>query len=111
MDYARFSFPWGVRYACWSCSATAAPLVSVIRARTCGRSWAGREEALLYFGDVAEELLFGSDKAVITRDLRLEDDALIRNAEFLRFARHWGFTPRACRPGRRRRTRHVRRSR
>jgi hypothetical protein len=22
----------------------------------------------------------------------------VRNAEFLRFARHWGFTPRACRP-------------
>src|SRR4051794_5758903 len=37
-------------------------------------------------------------KAVITRDLRLEGGALIRNAEFLRFARHWGFTPRACRP-------------
>ena len=37
-------------------------------------------------------------KAVITRDLRLEGGALIRNAEFLRFAHHWGFTPRACRP-------------
>ena len=24
--------------------------------------------------------------------------ALVRNAEFLRFAHHWGFTPRACRP-------------
>jgi hypothetical protein len=42
--------------------------------------------------------LVGSDEAVITRDLRLEGGALIRNAEFLRFARHWGFTPRACRP-------------
>jgi hypothetical protein len=37
-------------------------------------------------------------KAVITRDLRLEGGALVRNAEFLRFARHWSFTPRACRP-------------
>jgi hypothetical protein len=37
-------------------------------------------------------------KAVITRDLRLEGGALVRNAEFLRFAHHWGFTPRACRP-------------
>ena len=35
---------------------------------------------------------------MITRDLRLEGGALVRNAEFLRFARHWGFTPRACRP-------------
>ena len=37
-------------------------------------------------------------KAVITRDLRLEGGALIRNAEFRRFAHHWSFTPRACRP-------------
>jgi hypothetical protein len=37
-------------------------------------------------------------KAVITRDLRLEGGALVRNTEFLRFARHWGFLPRACRP-------------
>jgi hypothetical protein len=37
-------------------------------------------------------------KAVITRDLRLEGGALIRNGEFLRFAHHWGFAPRACRP-------------
>jgi hypothetical protein len=37
-------------------------------------------------------------KAVITRDLRLEGGALVRNAEFLRFAHHCGFRPRACRP-------------
>ena len=37
-------------------------------------------------------------KAVITRDLRLQGGALVRNLEFLRFAHHWGFTPRACRP-------------
>ena len=45
-----------------------------------------------------QELLFDQMKAVITRDLRLEGGALVRNAEFLRFAHHWGFTPRACRP-------------
>src|SRR5436190_20563798 len=37
-------------------------------------------------------------KTVVTRDLRLEGGALVRNLEFLRFAGHWGFTPRACRP-------------
>jgi len=37
-------------------------------------------------------------KAVITRDLRLQGGALVHNLEFLRFAHHWGFTPRACRP-------------
>jgi transposase len=58
----------------------------------------GLEEAMLYFGGVPQELLFDQMKAVITRDLRLEGGALVRNAEFLRFAHHWGFTPRACRP-------------
>jgi hypothetical protein len=58
----------------------------------------GLEEAFGYFGGVPQELLFDQMKAVITRDLRLEGGALVRNAEFLRFARHWGFTPRACRP-------------
>jgi hypothetical protein len=47
---------------------------------------------------VPQELLFDQMKAVITRDLRLEGGALVRNAEFLRFAHHWRFTPRACRP-------------
>ena len=37
-------------------------------------------------------------RAVITRDLRLEGRVLVHNAESLRFAHHWGFTPRACRP-------------
>jgi hypothetical protein len=58
----------------------------------------GLEEAFLYFGGVPQELLFDQMKAVITRDLRLEGGSLVHNAEFLRFARHWGFTPRACRP-------------
>jgi len=31
-------------------------------------------------------------------ELRLEGGALVRNAEFLRFAEHWVCTPRACRP-------------
>jgi hypothetical protein len=58
----------------------------------------GIEEAFLYFGGVPQELLFDQMKAVITRDLRMEGGALVRNGEFLRFARDWGFTPRACRP-------------
>ena len=58
----------------------------------------GLEEAFQYFGGVPRELLFDQMKAVITRDLRLEGGALIRNLEFLRFAHHWSFTPRACRP-------------
>ena len=37
-------------------------------------------------------------RAVVTRDLRGDSGPLVRNAEFLRFAEHWGFRPRACRP-------------
>ena len=57
----------------------------------------GLEDAFRYFG-VPQELLFDQMKAVITRDLRLQGGALVRNLEFLRFAHHWSFTPRACRP-------------
>jgi hypothetical protein len=58
----------------------------------------GLEDAFRYFGGVPQELLFDQMKAVITRDLRLQGGALVHNLEFLRFAHHWGFTPRACRP-------------
>ncbi|MGH7618390.1 MAG: IS21 family transposase, partial [Gemmatimonadaceae bacterium] len=58
----------------------------------------GLEDAFGSFGGVPQELLFDQMKTVITRDLRLEGGALVRNLEFLRFAGHWGFTPRACRP-------------
>jgi transposase len=58
----------------------------------------GLEDAFRYCGGVPQELLFDQMKAVITRDLRLQGGALVRNLEFLRFAHHWSFTPRACRP-------------
>src|SRR5690606_41289626 len=60
----------------------------------------GLEDAFTFFGGVPRELLFDQMKTVITKDLRLEGGALIRNAEFLRFANHWGFTPLSCRPSR-----------
>jgi hypothetical protein len=37
-------------------------------------------------------------KAVITKDLRLLGGQLVKNEEFQRFAAHWDFTARACRP-------------
>ena len=99
VDFARVRFPWGVRYALlvvlgysrllWCRFAPRQDMPTLID---------GLEEAFLYFGGVPQELLFDQMKAVIARDLRLEGGALVRNAEFLRFARHWGFTPRACRP-------------
>jgi transposase len=99
VDFARFRFPWGIRYALlvvlgysrllWCRFYPRQDMATLID---------GLEEAFGCFGGVPQELLFDQMKAVITRDLRLEGGALVHNGEFLRFARHWGFTPRACRP-------------
>jgi transposase len=99
VDFARFQFAWGVRYALlvvlgysrllWCRFYPRQDMATLID---------GLEDAFVSFGGVPQELLFDQMKAVITRDLRLEGGALVRNAEFLRFAHHWGFTPRACRP-------------
>jgi len=99
VDFARFRFPWGVRYALLVVLGYSRLLWCRFYRRQDMRTLVdGLEEAFLWFGGVPQELLFDQMKAVITRDLRLEGGALVRNAEFLRFARHWGFTPRACRP-------------
>jgi hypothetical protein len=37
-------------------------------------------------------------RAVVIGDDRMSKGALVMNAEFLRFATHWSFRPRACRP-------------
>jgi len=99
VDFARFRFAWGIRYALlvvlgysrllWCRFYPRQDMATLID---------GLEDAFVFFGGVPQELLFDQMKAVITRDLRLEGGALVHNGEFLRFARHWGFTPRACRP-------------
>jgi len=58
----------------------------------------GLEQAFAAFGGVPEELLFDQMRAVITANLRDQDGRLVENAEFQRFAHHWGFRTRACRP-------------
>ena len=60
--------------------------------------FAGLEEAFALFGGVPREILFDQMASVITRDLRDQGGKLVENAEFLRFAAHWGFRVRACRP-------------
>jgi transposase len=99
VDFARFRFPWGVRYALLVVLGYSRVLWLRFYKRQDMRTLLlGLEDAFAYFGGVPQELLFDQMKAVITRDLRLEGGDLVRNAEFLRFANHWGFTPRACRP-------------
>lgn len=99
VDFAHFRFPWGVRYALLVVLGYSRLLWCRFYPRQDMRTLvSGLEEAFRAFGGVPQELLFDQMKAVITRDLRLEGGALLHNLEFLRFARHWGFTPRACRP-------------
>ncbi len=99
VDFAEFRFPWGKRYA----------LVVVLgysrfkyfryfQRQDMRSLFRGLEEAFHFFGGVPEELLFDQMKAVITKDLRLLGGQLVVNQEFLRFAAHWSFKPRACRP-------------
>jgi hypothetical protein len=59
---------------------------------------AGVEEAFGAFGGVPHELLFDQLKAVVIADERPGGGKLLENPEFLRFAAHWGFRVRACRP-------------
>ncbi len=47
---------------------------------------------------MTRELLFDQLKAVIVDDQRPHGGKVLENLEFLRFAAHWGFRIRACRP-------------
>jgi transposase len=99
VDFAEVKLPWGKRFALvvvlgfsrllWLRFVIRQDLHTLIR---------GLEDAFAYFGGVPHELLFDQMRAVITRDERLTGGPLVRNTEFLRFAAHWGFVARACRP-------------
>jgi transposase len=58
----------------------------------------GLERAFAAFGGVPREILFDQMKSVIVADHRLTGGRLLENEEFGRFAAHWGFRIRACRP-------------
>jgi transposase len=99
VDFAEFKFPWGKRYALLVVLGYSRLLWLRFYPRQDIRTlYSGLEEAFTFFGGVPKELLFDQMKAVITKDLRLQGGQIVRNEEFLRFAAHWSFTPRACRP-------------
>ena len=58
----------------------------------------GLEAAFVHFRGVRAEILFDQMKAVVIEDRRTNGGRLVENREFLRFASHWGFQIRACRP-------------
>jgi transposase len=99
VDFGEFKFPWGKRYALVVVLGYSRLLWLRFYERQDMRTlFRGLEEAFAFFGGVPRELLFDQMKAVITRDLRLLGGQLVINEEFLRFAAHWGFKARACRP-------------
>ena len=99
VDFAEFTFPWGKRYALVVVLGYSRLLWLRFYERQDMRTLlAGLEEAFRFFGGVPRELLFDQMKAVITADLRLLGGQIVVNEEFLRFAAHWGFRARACRP-------------
>lgn len=99
VDFATCRFPWGTRFALlvvlgysrllWLRFYPRQSMATVI---------AGLEAAFAYFGGVPHELLFDQMKSVVLADRRPDGGKLLENAEFLRFAAHWGFRIRACRP-------------
>ena len=99
VDFAEFNFPWGKRHALLLVLGYSRLLwFKFYPKQDMSTLFAGLEEAFGFLGGVPREILFDQMASVITRDLRDEGSRLVENAEFLRFARHWGFRVRACRP-------------
>lgn len=99
VDFAHFKFPWGVRWALVVVLAYSRLLwVKFYPRQTMAVLMRGLEEAFAFFGGVPEECLFDQMRSVVIEDHRDEGGALVENIEFVRFANHWGFRTRACRP-------------
>lgn len=99
VDFATFNLPWGRRYALVVVLGYSRLLwLRFFSRQSMQVLFAGLESAFGAFGGVPRELLFDQMRAVVIGDDRLSNGALVMNAEFLRFAAHWDFRPRACRP-------------
>lgn len=98
VDFATFNLPWGRRYALLVVLGYSRLLwLRFYRRQTMETLFRGLESAFAYFGGVPQELLFDQMRSVVISDDRLSEGGLVLNTEFLRFAAHWGFRPRACR--------------
>lgn len=99
VDFAHCRFPWGVRYALLVVLGYSRLLWVQFYPRQDLRTlMLGLETCFTMWGGVPREVLFDQMRAVVTRDERLRGGGLRRNLEFLRFARHYGFRIRVCRP-------------
>ena len=99
VDFAHFRLPWGKRYALIVVLGYSRLLwVQFYTRQTMKALMHGLESSFSYFGGVPRELLFDQMKAVVIEDGRYDDGALVENPEFMRYAYHWNFRIRACRP-------------
>lgn len=99
VDFADFRFPWGKRYALVVVLGYSRMLwVRFFMRKDMRALLDGLEAAFSFFGGVPEEVLFDQMRSVITRDGRVNGEKLVTNAEFVRFAAHYDFKVRACRP-------------
>jgi transposase len=99
VDFGEFRLPWGKRHALLVVLGYSRLLwLQFYERQTMAVLMRGLEEAFAYFGGVPAELLFDQMKAVIVADERPAGGGLLENGEFLRFAAHWDFRVRACRP-------------
>ena len=99
VDFAHFRLPWGRRWALLVVLGYSRLLwLRFFERQDMSTLFAGLEQAFDFFGGVPREILFDQMRAVVVSDHRLEGGRLIENAEFCRFAHHWQFRPRACRP-------------
>ena len=99
VDFGTFTLPWGRRHALVVVLGHSRLLwLRFYRRQTMAVLIDGLESAFARFGGVPAELLFDQMRAVVLSDDRAGGGELVLNAEFLRFAAHWGFAPRSCRP-------------
>jgi transposase len=99
VDFAEFRLPWGKRFALLVVMGYSRQMwLQFYPRQTFTVLMRGLEESFAAFGGVPAELLFDQMKAVIIEDRREVGGKLLENIEFVRFAAHWGFRIRACRP-------------
>ena len=99
VDFAEFKLPWGTRWALLVVLGYSRLLWLRFSERQDMRTlFRGLESAFAFFGGVPHEILFDQMRAAVISDQRTEGGPLIENPELCRFAAHWQFRPRACRP-------------
>ncbi len=99
VDFAHCRLPWGVRYALVVVLGYSRLLwVRFFPRQDLRTLQHGLTECFTTWGGVPEHLLFDQMRSVLTRDDRLSGDGLVTNLECQRFAQHYGFRIRVCRP-------------